>query len=145
MQRDGGLQECPGRCTGLKILQLNFLHLMTFFVTFTTNFGKKCTKLLIIPLLIITYIISETTLNTTFTKRSVTFLDNQHVVSDIWVCPLSEENVEIIKNFYTHWDFCVFFTYTAKILHLLYKCSYFLCAVSTLAYVWPTFNEDINM
>ncbi len=35
--------------------------------------------------------------------------------------------------------------YTAKIWHLLYKCSYFLCAVSTLAYVWPTFNEEINM
>ena len=35
--------------------------------------------------------------------------------------------------------------YTAKIRHLLYKCSYFLCAVYTLAYVWPTFNEEINM
>ena len=35
--------------------------------------------------------------------------------------------------------------YTAKIRHLLYKCSCFLCAVYTLAYVWPTFNEEINM
>ncbi len=39
----------------------------------------------------------------------------------------------------------VAWVYTAKIRHLLYKCSYFLCAVYTLAYVWPTFNEEINM
>ena len=36
-------------------------------------------------------------------------------------------------------------TYTDKIRHLLYKCSYFLCAVYTLEYVWPTFNDEINM
>ncbi len=35
--------------------------------------------------------------------------------------------------------------YTAKIGFLLYKCSYILCAVYGLVYVWPTFNEEINM
>ena len=29
--------------------------------------------------------------------------------------------------------------------YLLYKCSYLLCVVYMLAYVWHTFNEEINM
>ncbi len=37
------------------------------------------------------------------------------------------------------------FRYTAKIGYLLYKCSYILCAVYGLVYVWPTFHEEINM
>ncbi len=38
-----------------------------------------------------------------------------------------------------------YLSYTAKIGYLLYKCSYFLCAVYKLAYVWPTFKDEINM
>ncbi len=34
--------------------------------------------------------------------------------------------------------------YTAKTGNLLYKCSYILCAVYGLMYVWPTFHEEIN-
>ncbi len=55
----------------------------------------------------------------------------------------SSEMFHLFKNSLVHGTWNIF--YTAKIRHLLYKCSYLLCAVYTLAYVWPTFNEEINM
>ncbi len=62
------------------------------------------------------------------------------IIVIIWIYALLSK---LIVN--VHLRESIIVEYTAKIGCLLYKCSYFLCAVCMLAYVWPTFNEEINM